>query len=46
MIKERMELLFIVLFANLRRLRSEKLAQVAEAAANKAKQLAPVITSK
>ncbi len=38
-----MELLFIVLFANMRHLRSEKLARAAEMAALKAKQLAPVV---
>ena len=35
-----MELLFVVLFAYLRRVRSEKLQKVAEAAATQAKQAA------
>jgi len=44
MIKERMELLFVVLFAYLRRLRSQKLAQAAQIAAEKAKKVAPIMT--
>lgn len=51
MIKERMEILFIVLFAYLRRLRHEKLAkaaaiaaQKASVAAGKAKAVAPIVT--
>lgn len=43
MTKERMEILFVVLFAYLRKLRSAKLAQAAEAAASKAKQVLPVV---
>lgn len=38
-----MEILFVVLFAYLRRLRSEKLQQVAEAAAARAKNVLPVV---
>jgi hypothetical protein len=40
---DRIELLFTVLFAYLRRMRSEKLQKLAEAAASKAKNIAPVI---
>lgn len=43
MTKERMEILFIVLFAYLRRLRSTKLQQAANAAAEKAKVVLPVL---
>ena len=43
MTKERMEVLFIVLFAYLRKFKSAKLAQAAEAAASKAKQVLPVV---
>ena len=43
MTKERMEILFILLFAHLRKLRSEKLTQAAEAVTSKAKQSLPVI---
>ncbi|MCJ1457445.1 ADP/ATP carrier protein [Mycoblastus sanguinarius] len=42
MTKERMEVLFIVLFAYIRRLKSEKLQQAAEAAAAKAKEVLPM----
>ena len=38
----RMEVLFIVLFAYIRRLKSEKLQQAAEAAAAKAKEVLPM----
>ncbi|MCJ1373287.1 ADP/ATP carrier protein [Loxospora ochrophaea] len=41
MTKERMEILFVLLFAYLRRLRSAKLQQAANAAAAKAKQVLP-----
>jgi len=44
MTKERMEILFVVLFAYLRRLRSAKLQQAATAAAEKAKQVLPIIS--
>ncbi|KAI9817779.1 MAG: ADP/ATP carrier protein [Pycnora praestabilis] len=43
MTKERMELLFVVLFAYLRRLRAEKLQKVADAAAARAKQVMPIV---
>ncbi len=43
MTKERMEILFVVLFTYLRKLKSAKLAQAAEAAASKAKQILPVV---
>ena len=43
MTKERMEILFIVLFAYLRKLKSEKLTQAAEAIASKAKRSLPVV---
>lgn len=41
----RMELLFMVLFAYMRRLRREKLQRLAEIAAGKAKEVAPVATA-
>ncbi|KAL9121933.1 MAG: hypothetical protein Q9187_001511 [Circinaria calcarea] len=44
MTKERMEILFVLLFAYLRRLRSEKLQKVAEALAAKAKHTMPITT--
>jgi len=44
MTKERMEILFVVLFAYLRRLRSAKLQQAATAAAEKAKQVLPIVS--
>lgn len=44
MTKERMELLFIVLFRYLRKLRSEQLQKVANIAAEKAKQALPIVT--
>jgi len=44
MTKERMELLFIVLFRYLRKLRSEQLQKVANIAAEKAKQALPTVT--
>jgi len=44
MTKERMEILFVVLFAYLRRLRSAKLQQAATAAAEKAKHVLPMIS--
>ncbi|MCJ1289733.1 ADP/ATP carrier protein [Xylographa carneopallida] len=44
MTKEKMEILFIVLFAYLRRLRSAKLQQAATAAAEKAKHVMPLIS--
>jgi len=43
MTKERMEILFIVLFAYLRRLRSAKLQQAANLAAEKAKYVLPMV---
>ncbi|MCJ1255377.1 ADP/ATP carrier protein [Lignoscripta atroalba] len=43
MTKERMEILFVVLFAYLRRLRSTKLQQAADAATAKAKQVLPIV---
>ena len=43
MTKERMEILFVVLFAYLRKLKSEKLAKAAEAVASKTKQSLPVV---
>ncbi|KAL9083414.1 MAG: hypothetical protein Q9159_005809 [Coniocarpon cinnabarinum] len=42
MTKERVELLFILLFAYMRRLKAEKLARAAEVMAEKAKQVTPV----
>ncbi|MCJ1272473.1 ADP/ATP carrier protein [Puttea exsequens] len=42
MTKERMEVLFVVLFAYVRRIRSEKLQKVAAAAASKAKEVLPI----
>jgi len=42
MTKERMELLFIVLFRYLRKIRSEQLQKAAEVAASKAKQVLPM----
>jgi len=44
MTKERMELLFIVLFRYLRKLKSEQLQKAADLAASKAKQALPVLT--
>jgi len=44
MTKERMELLFIVLFRYLRKLKSEQLQKAAEIAAAKAKQALPIVT--
>lgn len=44
MTKERMELMFILLFRYLRKIKSEKLAQAAELAASKAKSALPLIT--
>ncbi|MCJ1316600.1 ADP/ATP carrier protein [Xylographa vitiligo] len=44
MTKERMEILFVVLFAYLRRLRSAKLQKAATAAAEKAKHVLPLIS--
>ncbi|KAK6601604.1 Peroxisomal adenine nucleotide transporter 1-like protein 2 [Botrytis cinerea] len=43
MTKERMELLFILLFRYLRKIRSEQLQKAADLAASKAKQVLPVI---
>ncbi|MCJ1301995.1 ADP/ATP carrier protein [Hypocenomyce scalaris] len=43
MTKERLEILFVVLFAHLRRLRSEKLQKATEAAAAKVGQVLPVV---
>ncbi|MCJ1242893.1 ADP/ATP carrier protein [Trapelia coarctata] len=43
MTKERMEILFVVLFAYLRKLRSAKLQKLADAAADKAKHALPVL---
>ncbi|MCJ1394053.1 ADP/ATP carrier protein [Xylographa bjoerkii] len=43
MTKERMEILFIVLFAYLRRLKSARLQQAANAAAEKAKYVLPIV---
>lgn len=37
-----MEILFIVIFAHLRRVRTEKLQKTAEAAASRAKEVLPV----
>ncbi|KAL9640137.1 MAG: hypothetical protein Q9164_000460 [Protoblastenia rupestris] len=45
MTKERMELLFILLFGYMRRLRDQKLRQAAEAAAIKAKEVLPLETA-
>jgi len=42
MIKERMEILFVVLFAYLRKIRSDRLQKAAEAAASKAKEVLSV----
>lgn len=44
MTKERMELLFIVLFRYLRKIKSEQLQKAADLAASKAKQALPLIT--
>jgi hypothetical protein len=44
MTKERMELLFILLFRYMRKLRSEQLQKVANIAAEKAKQALPLVT--
>ncbi|KAI9875513.1 MAG: ADP/ATP carrier protein [Pleopsidium flavum] len=44
MTKERMEILFVVLFAYLRNVKSTKLQKAAEAAAAKAKQVMPLVT--
>ncbi|KAF2459542.1 mitochondrial carrier domain-containing protein [Lineolata rhizophorae] len=44
MTKERMELLFVVLFSYLRKIRTEKLQKVADMAADKAKSVAPITT--
>jgi hypothetical protein len=43
MTKERMELMFVLLFRYVRKLRAEKLQKVAEYAAEKAKNVAPVM---
>ncbi|KAI4720898.1 hypothetical protein E4T48_02803 [Aureobasidium sp. EXF-10727] len=43
MTKERMELMFVLLFRYVRKLRAEKLQKVAEFAAEKAKKVAPVM---
>lgn len=43
MAKERVELLFILLFRYVRQLRQKKLQQLAEAAAQRVKQAAPVL---
>ncbi|KAI9806025.1 MAG: ADP/ATP carrier protein [Piccolia ochrophora] len=43
MIKERMEILFLVLFRYLRKVKAEQLRKVADAAAAKAQQVAPVL---
>ncbi|KAG9556048.1 hypothetical protein KCU77_g19537, partial [Aureobasidium melanogenum] len=43
MTKERMELMFVLLFRYVRKLRAEKLHKVAEFAAEKAKKVAPVV---
>lgn len=39
-----MEILFIVLFAYLRKIRDSKLQQVAKAAASRAKEVMPIVT--
>ncbi|CZT02039.1 probable peroxisomal adenine nucleotide transporter 1 [Rhynchosporium agropyri] len=44
MTKERMELLFIVLFRYMRKIRDEKLSKIAEIAAEKAKVALPLVT--
>lgn len=41
-----MEILFIVLFAYMRRIKAEKLQKIAEAAASKAKEVLPVDKAK
>ena len=41
-----MEILFVVLFAYMRRIRDEKLRKAAEAAASKAKEVLPVEIAK
>ena len=41
-----MEILFVVLFAYMRRIRSEKLQKAAEAAASKAKEVLPIEKAK
>ena len=41
-----MEILFIVLFAYMRRIKAEKLQKIAEAAASKAKEVLPVDQAK
>lgn len=46
MTKERMEILFIVLFAYLRRMKSERLQKTAGAAASKAKEILPLDQAK
>ncbi|KAL2051325.1 hypothetical protein ABVK25_008377 [Lepraria finkii] len=46
MTKERMEILFVVLFAYMRRIRSEKLQKAAGAAASKAKEVLPIEKAK
>lgn len=43
MTKERVELLFVLLFAYVRRLRAEKLQKLADIAAEKAKKAAPIL---
>ncbi|KAL8812490.1 MAG: hypothetical protein Q9200_000985 [Gallowayella weberi] len=43
MTKERMEVLFIVLFAYLRKIRDSKLQQVANAAASRAREVMPIV---
>jgi hypothetical protein len=42
--KKRMELLFIVLFRYLRKIKSERLQKAAELAASKAKEVLPLVT--
>ncbi|KAG4434196.1 hypothetical protein IFR05_010323 [Cadophora sp. M221] len=44
MTKERMELMFIVLFRYMRKIRDEKLKKIAEMAAEKAKETIPLVT--
>lgn len=43
MTKERMELLFVLLFRYVRKVRTEKLQKVADMAASQAKKVAPVL---
>lgn len=44
MTKERMELMFILLYRYMRKIRDEKLAKIAELAATKAKETLPIVT--